>query len=189
MGSVDRGRGKSAGKVPVKEKGKGKGAGHMNHGFRSIRGPERRRGWSPGVPEDQEPRNVLVSGRRRDRRPWPVSVAVSGPCCLLSLPPTLSLPLTLALPPGSPDGPWRYWVSAGPCDDASHGAVGILPAVRPSLRKLVVHARAGSPRHHGSIATVTGADYGLEGAAEPAAVVAAVPDAESLTPWNRHPAG
>jgi hypothetical protein len=41
-------------------------------------------------------------------------------------------------------------------DDASHGAVGILPAVRPFLRRLVVHARAGSPRHQESTATVAG---------------------------------
>jgi hypothetical protein len=43
---------------------------------------------------------------RRTKNPetfW--SVAVSGPCYLLELP--LVLCLTLELPPGSPDGPWR----------------------------------------------------------------------------------
>jgi hypothetical protein len=55
----------------------------------------------------------------------------------------------------------------------SHGAVGILPAVRPFLRRLMVHARAGSPRHQESTATVAGfRDRTGSGAA-----AAAVPDA------------
>jgi hypothetical protein len=85
-------------------------------------------------------------------------VAVTGirdrtgpPRCSLSL----ILPLPLSLPLGSEPPVAVPGIRQSP-DDASHGAVGILPAVRSLLRRLVVHARAGSPRHQESTATVPG---------------------------------
>jgi hypothetical protein len=91
-------------------------------------------------------------------RPWPTPwpVAVSGYREPHRAPTLPAAPEPVAAPDAGLSGPHVSVPDIRRTPDVpSHGAVGILPAVRPSLRKPVDHARAGSPRHQESIATET----------------------------------